>query len=108
MSVPRTRTVTVTALSVLAAGTLLGPAAAAASSEADPAASQQSAPCTNVPDPSFDWPAELPAGTRLFVNSYRSFLVEVSCDGVPTLVLSTGFDSCWFMTQNYGVLRYPC
>jgi len=105
VSVSRTRTVT--ALSVLAAGSLLGPAAAAAPSEGD-SAPQQSASCTHVPDPSFDWPAELPEGTRLFVNSYRSFLVEVSCDGVPTLRLATGYAACWYMTQFDGVLSYPC
>ena len=53
-----------------------------------------------------DWPTELTEHTRLFVNPYRSYLVTIR-DGVPTLVLSTGWDSCYFMTQH-GQQRYPC
>jgi hypothetical protein len=52
------------------------------------------------------WPAELTENTRLFVNPYRSYLVQIR-DGEPTLVLSTGFDSCYFLTQH-GQQRYPC
>jgi hypothetical protein len=53
------------------------------------------------------WPTELTEHTRLFVNPYRSYLVEIR-NGAPTLVLSTGWDSCWFMTQRHGVRNYPC
>ncbi len=63
----------------------------------------------SLPDVSADasgWPAELTEHTRLFVNPYRSYLVQMD-DGEPTLVLSTGFDSCVFMTQR-GTVRYPC
>jgi len=52
------------------------------------------------------WPPELTENTRLFVTPYRSYLVQI-VRGEPTLVLSTGFDSCYFMTQH-GQQRYPC
>jgi hypothetical protein len=52
------------------------------------------------------WPPELVEGSRLFVNPYRSYLVEIH-DGEPTLVLATGFAACYFMTQQ-GVRSYPC
>ncbi len=53
-----------------------------------------------------DWPAELTENTRLFVNPYRSYLVQER-NGALTLVPSTGWDSCYFMTQH-GQQRYPC
>jgi hypothetical protein len=52
------------------------------------------------------WPAELTENTRLFVNPYRSYLVQ-TVDGRKTLVLSTGLASCYFMTQD-GMRQYPC
>ena len=72
--------------------------ASTATAEGDPLPDQRAA---GVP-----WPAELTEHTRLFVNPYRSYLVQER-NGVLTLVLSTGWDSCYFMTQH-GQQRYPC
>jgi hypothetical protein len=113
----RTRTATVlagitvaslTGLAV-AGGASAAPTASADGSSAVEASSEAPSRGDALPDVSADaggWPAELTEHTRLFVNPYRSYLVQIR-DGEPTLVLSTGFDSCYFMTQN-GVLRYPC
>ncbi len=117
MTTRRSRRIrTATVLSVITAATLtaVGTAAASPIETADgaPLAAEPTDPTgsgDSLPDVSADaggWPAELREHTRLFVNPYRSYLVTIR-DGEPTLVLSTGFDSCYFMTQN-GVLRYPC
>jgi hypothetical protein len=107
---------TATVLAGLTAATLTGFGSAAAAPTAttggSAAIAQPGDPSPSVdslPDVSADgsgWPAELTEHTRLFVNPYRSYLVTMR-DGEPTLVLSTGFDSCYFMTQD-GVQRYPC
>ena len=87
------------AATATAAGTATaGTAASTATAAGDPLPDQRAA---GVP-----WPAELTEHTRLFVNPYRSYLVQER-DGVLTLVLSTGWDSCYFMTQQ-GQQRYPC
>ncbi len=115
MSVRRsTRTRTATLLVGLTAASLTAGAAAAGGATAAPSATAEGA--APAAEPGGDslpgqrsvgaWPAELTEHTRLFVNPYKSYLVEMR-DGVPTLVLSTGFDSCVFMTQH-GVLGYPC
>jgi hypothetical protein len=110
----RIRTATVLAAITAATLTGVGTAAAAPVATADGSslAADPSDPTgsgDSLPDVSADaggWPAELKEHTRLFVNPYRSYLVQIR-DGEPTLVLSTGFDSCYFMTQH-GVQRYPC
>jgi hypothetical protein len=115
----RTRAATV--LAGLTAATLTGAVLAAGGATAGPtAASDGASPVAestgepprgdSLPDrvaSGVDWPTELTEHTRLFVNPYRSYLVEIR-NGAPTLVLSTGWDSCWFMTQNHGVRNYPC
>ena len=121
MSVRRsTRTRTATLLVGLTAASLTAGAAAAGGATAAPIATADGAslaaePGSDAPSDGDSrpgqrtvgaWPAELTEHTRLFVNPYKSYLVEMR-DGVPTLVLSTGFDSCWFMTRD-GVLGYPC
>ncbi len=114
MNATRTRVTTV--LLGITATTLTGisGAAAAPTAAADSAsiATEPSDPPSrgdSLPDQRSlgSWPAELTEHTRLFVNPYRSYLVELR-DGVPTLVLSTGWDSCWMMTQHHGVRQYPC
>ena len=97
----RIRTATVAV--AIAAATLTGAGSAAAA----PIAGSDG---DSLPDVSADgagWPAELTEHTRLFVNPYRSYLVTMR-GGEPTLVLSTGWDSCWMMTQHDGVRQYPC
>ena len=118
MTVRRTSRIrTATVLAGITAATLtgVGGASAAPTATADGAATMAepsddpSGLGDSLPDVSADgsgWPAELTEHTRLFVNPYRSYLVTMR-DGEPTLVLSTGFDSCYFMTQD-GVQRYPC
>ena len=117
MSIRRTRrNRTATVLAGVVAATLTGVGAATAA----PTETTDGSPVAAAPDdePSrtntlpgrsaraIAWPAELTEHTRLFVNPYRSYLVQER-DGVPTLVLSTGWDSCYFMTQH-GQQRYPC
>ncbi len=100
----RTRTL-LAGLAVAGALTGTGAATAAASS----APGDEPSVGDSLPDqraPGADWPPELTEHTRLFVNPYRSYLVQER-NGVPTLVLSTGWDSCYFMTQH-GQQRYPC
>ena len=117
MSIRRsTRTRTATVLAAIAAATLTGAGGAAAApvetTGSSPVAQEPGEPTgvgDSLPDVSADgagWPAELTEHTRLFVNPYRSYLVTIR-DGEPTLVLSTGWDSCYFMTQS-GQQRYPC
>lgn len=117
MSIRRsTRIRTATVLLGLVTAGLTGVGAAAAAPTATPdGASSAAAPSEepsggdSLPDQraaGVAWPAELTEHTRLFVNPYRSYLVQVR-NGVPTLVLSTGWDSCYFMTQH-GQQRYPC
>jgi hypothetical protein len=109
----RTRTATV--LTALTAATLIGAGTAAAAplatGDGSTIAAEPSEPAgsDSLPDVSADgagWPAELKEHTRLFVNPYRSYVVQIR-NGERTLVLSTGFDSCYFMTQH-GQQRYPC
>jgi hypothetical protein len=110
----RIRTATVIAAITGATLTVAGSAAAApiATADGSTVAAEPTDPTgsgDSLPDVSADaggWPAELTEHTRLFVNPYRSYTVQIR-DGEPTLVLSTGFDSCYFMTQH-GVVRYPC
>jgi hypothetical protein len=118
MSIRRSRgTRTATVLVGVAAAVLTGavgataapnPAADGVSPAAEPV-DEGASRGDSLPDRAIgvDWPAELTEHTRLFVNPYRSYLVTIR-NGVPTLALSTGWDSCWFMTQRHGVLRYPC
>jgi hypothetical protein len=109
-----TRTLTVLTALTAAALTGAGVAAAAPTSTGNGspvAAAEPSEPAgsDSLPDVSADadgWPAELGEHTRLFVTPYRSYTVQIR-DGEPTLVLSTGWDSCYFMTQH-GQQRYPC
>ncbi len=92
-----------------AAGATAAPTASADGSSIAQGAGEPSGSGDSLPDVSADgagWPAELTEHTRLFVNPYRSYLVQER-NGVPTLVLSTGWDSCYFMTQH-GQQRYPC
>jgi len=109
----RTRTATVLTALTAATLTAAGTAAAAplATGDGSTIAAEPTEPAgsDSLPDVSADaggWPAELKEHTRLFVNPYRSYTVQIR-DGEPTLVLSTGFDSCYFMTQH-GVQHYPC
>ena len=106
---------TATVLTALSAATLTGAGTAAAAplatGDGSTIAAEPSDPVgsDSLPDVSADaggWPAELTEHTRLFVNPYRSYTVQIR-DGEPTLVLSTGWDSCYFMTQR-GVRTYPC
>ncbi len=116
MSVRRTSRIrTATVLAALTVATLAGVGAAAAGPttgavDAAAVAGPSDEPSSGDPLPGrragVDWPTELTEHTRLFVNPYRSYLVTIR-DGVPTLVLSTGWDSCYFMTQH-GQQRYPC
>jgi hypothetical protein len=97
-----TRTRISTVLAGVAVLTLAGTSGAGAAPSATSA--DDSLPGVNAA--AGGWPAELGEGTRLFVNPYRSYLVEIH-DGEPTLVLATGFAACYFMTQQ-GVRSYPC
>ncbi len=116
MSIRRTSRIrTATVLAAITAAGLTGVGAAAAgptapAMDASIAAGPSDEPSSgdSLPDTraGVDWPTELTEHTRLFVNPYRSYLVTIR-DGVPTLVLSTGWDSCYFMTQH-GQQRYPC
>jgi hypothetical protein len=103
MTATRTRRIrTATLVAGITAATLAGAGGASAASDPSPSVD-------SLPDVSADaggWPAELTEHTRLYVNPYRSYLVTIR-DGEPTLVLSTGFDSCYVMTQD-GEQRYPC
>jgi hypothetical protein len=45
-------------------------------------------------------------GSRLFVTTYRSYLVQVTC-GRLELVEPTGVDSCFFLDGDV-VRGYPC
>jgi hypothetical protein len=111
MTVRRTSRIrTATVLAGITAATLtgVGIASATPTATADGAVAL-AAPGDSLPDVSADgsgWPAELTEHTRLYVNPYRSYLVTIR-DGKATLVLSTGFDSCYVMTQD-GEQRYPC
>jgi hypothetical protein len=109
----RTRTATIVTALTAAALTGAGTAAAAplATGDGSTIAAEPGEPAgsDSLPDVSADaagWPAELAEHTRLFVNPYRSYTVQI-VDGEATLVLSTGWDSCFFMTQH-GQQRYPC
>jgi hypothetical protein len=117
MSIRRSRRIrTATVLAAITAATLTAagsatasPVATADGSPVAAAPADPTGPDDSLPDVSADaggWPAELKEHTRLFVNPYRSYTVQIR-DGEPTLVLSTGFDSCYFMTQH-GEQRYPC
>ena len=106
MSIRRTSRIrTATVLAAITAATLTGVGGAASAAPTAGAPSRgDSLPDTRAPGVA--WPAELTEHTRLFVTPYRSYLVTIR-DGVPTLTLSTGWDSCYFMTQH-GQQRYPC
>jgi hypothetical protein len=115
VSTTRTRTIvlltaaTVSGLIVGGGGATAAPIVAAGDAAAAAAPSDPSSSGDYLPDVSGGGtvlPSELTEDTRLFVNPYRSYLVQ-TVDGRKTLVLSTGFASCYFMTQD-GMRQYPC
>jgi hypothetical protein len=92
----------VAALAVVTATAVTG---CAATPEAD-AAAPAGESCDEPRDDAAVLPAGLEDGSRLFVTTYRSYIVQLTC-GRLELIEPTGFDSCYFLDDDV-VRGYPC
>ena len=91
---------TAAALLAVVAATALTACAANADAAADDGS------CAEARDDAAVLPDGLDDGSRLFVTTYRSYIVQVTCGRVE-LVEPTGFDTCYFLNDD-DVVRYPC
>jgi hypothetical protein len=73
----------------------------------DGAVGAPAAACATPRDDARALPEGVSGGSRLFVNTYRSVLVQLDTCGRVSLVEPTGFDSCYLLDGD-EVLRYPC
>lgn len=93
-----------TAAALLAVATATALTACQTSADAATASDDES--CAESRDDAALLPEGLENGSRLFVTTYRSYIVQVTC-GRLELVEPTGFDSCYFLNDD-DVVRYPC
>jgi ferric-dicitrate binding protein FerR (iron transport regulator) len=77
---------------------------------ATPAEGDTAAPageCSTPRDDARALPDGLRDGSRLFLNTYRSVLVQLDSCGRVSLIEPTGWDSCYLLDGD-EVLGYPC
>ena len=89
-----------------AAITLAATAGLSACAE-DGAAAAPAASCQQPRDDAPALPDGLRDGSRLFLSSSRSYLVQADDCGRVSLIEPAGWDSCYLL-EGDEVLRYPC